>query len=79
MGNIASPWRYDVAARDALQLANLRCSAIQHHASAAAVFPISGSVRLPFGCGHFEQSRERRDGPERDIKNVIEARSHQLT
>jgi hypothetical protein len=23
-------------------------------------------VRLPFGCGHFDQSRERRDGLDAD-------------
>jgi len=29
----------------------------------AAVRPISPVVRLPFGRWHFDQSRERRDGP----------------
>jgi hypothetical protein len=33
MGTIASPWRYDASPRDALQLADLRCSAIQRDAS----------------------------------------------
>jgi len=32
MGNILSPWRYDVAACDAFQLSSLRCSAIQRYA-----------------------------------------------
>ena len=33
MGTIVSSWRYDAAARHALKLAGLRCSAIEHHAS----------------------------------------------
>jgi hypothetical protein len=33
----------------------------------SGVFPISRVVRLPFGCGHFDQSRERCDGPTADI------------
>ena len=33
MGTIASPWRYDAAAGDALQSARLRCSTIPHYAS----------------------------------------------
>jgi len=33
MGTIVSPWRYDVAADDALQSARLRCSTILHDAS----------------------------------------------
>jgi hypothetical protein len=33
MGTTPSRFPYDVAARDALQLASLRCSAIQHDAS----------------------------------------------
>jgi hypothetical protein len=32
MGTIASPWRYDAAARPALQSANLRRPAILHYA-----------------------------------------------
>jgi hypothetical protein len=41
MGNIRSPWRYDAVASCALQSANPRQPAILHHASWAAVFPIS--------------------------------------
>jgi hypothetical protein len=41
MGTIASPWRYDAAARHALQSANLRRPAILRYDSWAAVFPIS--------------------------------------
>lgn len=33
MGNTLSPWRYDAAARVALQSASLRCCAIYHYAS----------------------------------------------
>jgi hypothetical protein len=33
------------------------------------VRPISPVVRLPFGCGHFDQSQERRDGPISDIND----------
>src|SRR5216684_6137964 len=39
MGTIASPCRYDAAARHASQSANLRRPAILHYASWAAVFP----------------------------------------
>jgi hypothetical protein len=39
------------------------------YASWAAVRPISPVVRLPFGCGHFDQSQERRDGPINDIND----------
>jgi hypothetical protein len=46
MGTIASLWRYDVAADDALQSANLRWLAILHYALMG--FPISqdGPVTL---------------------------------
>jgi hypothetical protein len=44
MGTIASPWRYDAAARHALELASLRCSAIQDY---AFWIPYCGLVRLP--------------------------------
>jgi hypothetical protein len=27
-------------------------------------------VRLPFGCRHFDQSRERRDGPEAAVSEA---------
>ena len=38
MGTIRSPWRYDAAARHALQSASLRRPAILHYASGAAAF-----------------------------------------
>jgi Resolvase, N terminal domain len=41
MGTILSPFPYDPAGRRALQWANLRWPAILHHASYAAVSPIS--------------------------------------
>src|SRR5262245_11812041 len=41
MGTTSSPWRYDAAADQALQSANLRGLAISHYASSAAAFPIS--------------------------------------
>jgi len=41
MGTTASPWRYDAAARHALQSANLRRPAILQYASWSAVVPIS--------------------------------------
>jgi hypothetical protein len=56
MGTIASPWRYDGVAADAIRPDNQRRTAILRYASSAAVSPISGLVRLPFGCGHFDQS-----------------------
>src|SRR5262249_352715 len=40
LGTTCSPWRYDAAARNVLQLANLRQPALLHYASWAAVFPI---------------------------------------
>jgi hypothetical protein len=48
MGNTLSPWRYDPAARHALESANLRRPAIVRYASWEAVFPISqaGPVAL---------------------------------
>src|SRR5260221_12229663 len=52
MGTIASPWRYDVAAAQAIQPEQRRRSAILRYTSWAAVFPISRVVRLPFDCGH---------------------------
>jgi hypothetical protein len=39
MGTIVSPWRYDAAARYALQSANLRRPAILHYPSWAASLP----------------------------------------
>jgi hypothetical protein len=69
MGTTASPWRYDAAAAQAIPPDNLRRTAILRYASWAAVRPISPVVRLPFGCGHFDQSQERRDGPISDIND----------
>jgi hypothetical protein len=57
MGTIASPWRYDVAADQTIRPHNLRRAAILRYASWTAVFSISRMVRLPFDCGHFDQSR----------------------
>jgi hypothetical protein len=48
MGTTASLWRYEAAADQALQPANLRQLAILRYASWAAVFPNSEVVRLPF-------------------------------
>jgi hypothetical protein len=70
MGTIASPWRYDAAAADAIRPDNQRRTAILRYASWTAVFPVSALVRLPFGCGHFDQSRERRDGPSAEIEQA---------
>ena len=57
MGTIASPWRYDVAAAEAIRPDNLRRTAILRYASWAAVFRMSRVVRLPFdGSRHFDQS-----------------------
>jgi hypothetical protein len=39
MGNTASPWRYDAAARHVLQSASLRRPAILHYTSCAARLP----------------------------------------
>jgi hypothetical protein len=39
MGTIISPWRYDAAARDALQSTNLRQPAILHYASGPGALP----------------------------------------
>ena len=47
-----------------------------HCSSWTAVFPISGLVRLPFGCLHFDQSRERRDGPEAAVSEAAHTRIH---
>ncbi|RZM99334.1 hypothetical protein CWO91_36090 [Bradyrhizobium genosp. SA-3] len=47
MGTIPSPWRYDATAAHAIQPDNQRRTAILHYASWAAVFRISGLVRLP--------------------------------
>jgi hypothetical protein len=44
MGNIASPWRYDVAAAQAIQPDNQQRTAILRYTSWAAVFPISRVV-----------------------------------
>jgi hypothetical protein len=57
MGTIASPWRYDVAADQTIRPHHLRRTAILRYASWTPVFPISRIVRLPFDCGHFDQSR----------------------
>jgi hypothetical protein len=63
MGTIASLSRYDAAARNALQSANLRRIAILHCASRAAVFPISQGGPVTLRLRPFDRSRERRDGP----------------
>src|ERR1700757_1819879 len=65
MGTTPSRFPYDAAARDALQLASLRCSAIQHYASW-----ISGyceTVRLPLNTRRLEQFADRREGPAADV------------
>jgi hypothetical protein len=62
MGTIVSLWRYDAAAAEAIRPDNQRRTAILRYASWAAVFPISRVVRLSFDYGHFDQSREGRDG-----------------
>jgi hypothetical protein len=62
MGTIASPWRYDAAAAKTILPDNPRQTTILRYASWAAVFPISLVGRLPFDGGHFDQSRDRRDG-----------------
>ena len=41
-GTIASPWRYDSAARHALQSASLRLAAIVHYAGYVPAFPNIG-------------------------------------
>jgi len=61
MGTIASPWRYDAAARHALHSANRRRPVILHYASRAGVFPFFNVVRFPFDSGWADQSRDRRD------------------
>jgi hypothetical protein len=67
MGNIASPWRYDSAAAKTILPDNQRRTTILRYAQWAAVFPISLMVRLPFGSGPFDQSRDRRNGSETEI------------
>jgi hypothetical protein len=63
MGTNASPWRYDAAAADAIRPDNQRRNAISAPRGRLSS-RFRGLVRLPFGCHHFDQSRERRDGPE---------------
>jgi hypothetical protein len=70
MGTTASPWRYEVAAADAIRPDNQRRTAILRYALWAAVFPISRLVWLPFGCGHLDQSQERRDGPDSEVRTI---------
>jgi hypothetical protein len=65
MGTIRTPWRYDAAARHALQSANLRRPAILHYASGEA-FPISqGGPVIPLESAAFitahATSRHARD------------------
>ena len=76
MGTTASPWRYDAAAAETIRPDNQRRTTILRYASWAAVFPISLVVRLPFDCGPFDQSRDRRDGP---ISNINDDPTIELT
>jgi hypothetical protein len=72
MGTIASPWRYDEAAADAIRPDNQRRTAILRRASWAVAFPISRVVMSSFDCGHFDQSRgEQRDGPLPDARSGV--------
>jgi len=71
MGTIASPWRYDAVAAETIRPDNQRRTTILRYASWAAVFPISLVVRLPFDSGPFDQSRDRRDGPQADTANFV--------
>ena len=48
MGNILSPWRYDVIADDTLPLASLGCTAIQHRATRIPI--LLGGSRLTPAC-----------------------------
>jgi len=71
MGTTASPWRYDAAARHALQSAKLRLPATLHYASWAAAFMVSEG-----GPGTLHSGRtavltypvDRRDGPKLDCR-----------
>jgi hypothetical protein len=56
MGNVVSLLHYDVAADQTIRPHNLRRTAILRYAPWTPVFPISRMVRLPFDCGHFDQS-----------------------
>jgi hypothetical protein len=67
MGTTASPWRYDAAACETIRPDWQRRTTILRYASWAAAFPISLVVRLPFDSGPFDQSRDRRDGPNPDL------------
>jgi hypothetical protein len=57
VGTIRSPFRYDAAARHALQLANLRQPAILRYAS--------------WADGHAEQSRDWRDGTRDNVATAL--------
>src|ERR1700738_767588 len=67
MGTTRSPWRYDSAAAQAIRPDNLRRTALLRYAAWGAVFPIWQVLRLPFDSDPFDQSRERRDVPTREI------------
>jgi hypothetical protein len=78
MGTTASPWRYDAAAAATIRPDSRRRTTILRYASWAAVLPISLVVRLTFGCGHFDQSRERRVGPEGGVTEITAAGTRHL-
>jgi hypothetical protein len=71
MGTTCSRWRYDAAARCALQSANLRRPAILRYASRALFLPISPVALLPFDSGLLDQSRDRRNGPNSDLGSCL--------
>lgn len=69
MGTIASPWRYDAAAADAIRLDNLRRTAVLRYASwAGCLFDFAGgSVTLR---SRLFRLRKRRDRPISDFSGL---------
>src|SRR5262249_10404734 len=66
MGTTASPWRYDAAARHALQSVNLRRPAILHYASWPPYLRYRRVVRLPFDSGpRYDVARHGKLPPRR--------------
>jgi hypothetical protein len=68
-GTIASPWRYDAAAADAIRLDNLRRTAVLRYASwAGCLFDFAGgSVTLR---SRLFRLRKRRDRPISDFSGL---------
>jgi hypothetical protein len=67
MGNIVSPWRYEIAAADAIRPDDQRRTAILRYALMGGCLPDFAGGPVTLDSGLLDQSRDRCDGPMADM------------